>query len=300
MDYYTDQNDLKKMDGVPSKGPGLNSGTSKAKVMDIFVSSIIKIKNLAKLSMENTNSGFIKYVIFISLLCGLISFAVPTASKLVSFGGLNKLFTKTIPAFSVKDGTLMAERKFEIKLSSATIMMDTTINEFRRDDFDYPGIFVTLGSKRIKMISYPNVSDPESYNEVYSFAIRDVLIEGFNNQKLASMSVIFYITMIIIFIFTCLFAAIRYVFFAGVLCIFTRTSTALCKLPMTLRDTFHLNLYAQTISIILVNANEAIGFINPIITSFAGIVITIFVINRALKPHMPNFDEMMDNFNNEE
>ena len=293
MNYFTDQNNLNVGSINPQK-PDLNKDEKKIGIMDVFVTSIAKVSKLAEMCISNT-SRFILYVVYIAILVGFTSFLVPTASKIVSFGGFHNLFNNVMPQFSVDDGILTADKKFEFKMSTSTILIDTTIPEFTADDFEYSGIFIAFGQKKLKMISFMNVDDKSTYSEIYSFNIGDVLMNGFSNKTLSNMTIVFYIVLIIMFIFTSIFAALRYLLFAAILCIFTRTSTALCKLPMTLRHTFHLNFYAQTISIILVNINEAAGyFVGPIISSVIGVVITIFVINRALAPHMPDIDEMMN------
>ena len=118
MEFYTDQNDLNKLDKYtpPQKEPDKGHEG----VLDIFVASIIRIKTLAKISVENS-SKFLGYVIFMALFVSLMAFAVPTASRIYSFGGFSKLFREGFPAFSVSDGTLTAEKKFEMSLSNADI-----------------------------------------------------------------------------------------------------------------------------------------------------------------------------------
>ena len=58
----------------------------KAGIMDIFMVSLIRAKELALVSVKSS-SRFIGYVIFMSFLVSLMIFAVPTASKIASFGG---------------------------------------------------------------------------------------------------------------------------------------------------------------------------------------------------------------------
>ena len=79
---------------------------------------------------------------------------------------------------------------------------------------------------------------------------------------------------------------------------FTRSTTAISKLKMTMKDSFQFCFYAQTISIVLVTANEAGGSLIPsLFMSLIGIFITIAVIMSAIKPHLPDIDEFLDGLN---
>ena len=98
----------------------------KAGIMDIFMVSLIRAKELALVSVKSS-SRFIGYVIFMSFLVSLMIFAVPTASKITSFGGFKNLFMNKVPAFEYTDGTLTADKAFEMKLSNVNIIMDTNI-----------------------------------------------------------------------------------------------------------------------------------------------------------------------------
>ena len=294
MNYYTNENDLNKFNGyMPNHD---NKNKSSISVLEMFVTSIIRIKQLAKLSIENS-SRFVWYVIFMALLYSIMSFAVPTASRIYSFGGFTKLFTDGIPKISVNDGVLTADKKFEMSLSNADIILDTGKNSFTRDDFDTSGVYIAIGSRNIKMISYVETEDSSSYNEIYSYPIGMVLPNGTDNDVLRSIAPVFYIMLFVIFVIEAVVAAVKYLFFALLYAFFTRSTTAISKLNMTMKDSFHLCFYAQTISIILVTLNEVSGhFIPSLIMSIAGIFITIAVIMSAIKPHLPDIDEFLDNF----
>ena len=294
MEFYTDQNDLNKLDKYtpPQKEPDKGHEG----VLDIFVASIIRIKTLAKISVENS-SKFLGYVIFMALFVSLMAFAVPTASRIYSFGGFSKLFREGFPAFSVSDGTLTAEKKFEMSLSNADILIDTSKNAFYQADFDTTGVYIAFGSKNVKMVTYVKTENSTSYNEVYSYPISMVLPDGVDNSTLEKMAPLFYITMFFLFAIQAAVSAVKYLFLAVLYALFTRTSTAICKLNMTFKDAFHFCFYAQTIAIILVTANIATGEMIPsFVMTIIGMVITVAVIMSAIKPHMPDIDEYLDKY----
>ena len=128
MNYYTNENDLNKYN---SYIPNRDNNKNNISVLEMFVTSIIRIKQLAKLSVENS-SRFVLYVIFMALLVSIMSFAVPTASRIYSFGGFSKLFTEGIPKIEVKDDIFT---KFTIlitkflPLSPNIILLDSPTKE---------------------------------------------------------------------------------------------------------------------------------------------------------------------------
>ena len=298
MEYFTDQNDLNKLDGFSSKGPNQNphSKNIKYSVLDIFVTSIVKIKSLAQMCVDNS-SGFMLYVIFISILVAVMSYGVPAASRISSFGGFKNLFSSTLPAFSYNNGVLEADKKFEMKLSSCYVELDSSIDEFRRENFDSAGIYITFAKRRVKMISYLDTENKESYYEIYSIKNEAMFWDGFSNRDLINMIPSIYIMMAISGVFVALVSALKCLFVAMMLTMFYRTTTQIIKLPMTLGDTYHLCFYSQTISILLVNTNAAVGYyVSSFFASIVGVIISAIVVKKALAPHMPDIDEIMDNF----
>ena len=177
---------------VELKGP-------KASIMDIFMISLIKTKELAETSVKNS-SRFIAYVIFISVLVATMTFAVPSASKISSFRGFRNLFMNKVPAFEMTDAGLVSDKKFEMKLSNVTILMDTELDQFRFGDFKREGAYIAIGSKYTKMITITDIEDDSSYNETYSYPNNLLFPTGFNNSDLVKMIPGFYISLIFIYV----------------------------------------------------------------------------------------------------
>ena len=88
MEYFTNQNDLNKLDSISPKKPDGSENKPKMNVLDVFVMSTLRIKKLVEVSINNS-SRFISYAIFISILSAMMSFAVPLASRISTFGGFN-------------------------------------------------------------------------------------------------------------------------------------------------------------------------------------------------------------------
>ena len=274
---------------VELKGP-------KASIMDIFIISLIKTRELAETSVKNS-SRFIAYVIFISVLVATMTFAVPSASKISSFKGFRNLFMNKVPAFEMTDAGLVADKKFEMKLSNVTILMDTELDQFRFGDFEREGVYIAIGSKYTKMLTITDIEDDSSYNETYVYPNNMLFPTGFSNSDLVKMIPGFYISLVFIYAMLAVFAAVKYILAAVIYAVVTRSLTAISKLPMTFTDALHMCFYAETFGILIVNINSALGYlISPLIVSAAGIIITVFIIHKAMGPHMPDVDDILDKF----
>ncbi len=269
---------------------------SKASIMDIFIISLIKTRELAETSVKNS-SRFIAYVIFISVLVATMTFAVPSASKISSFKGFRNLFMNKVPAFEMTDAGLVADKKFEMKLSNVTILMDTELDQFRFGDFEREGVYIAIGSKYTKMLTITDIEDDSSYNETYVYPNNMLFPIGFSNSDLVKMIPGFYISLVFIYAMLAVFAAVKYILAAVIYAVVTRSLTAISKLPMTFTDALHMCFYAETFGILIVNINSALGYlISPLIVSAAGIIITVFIIHKAMGPHMPDVDDILDKF----
>ena len=274
---------------VELKGP-------KASIMDIFMISLIRTRELAETSVKNS-SRFIAYVIFISVLVATMTFAVPSASKISSFKGFRNLFMNKVPAFEMTDAGLVADKKFEMKLSNVTILMDTELDQFRFGDFEREGVYIAIGSKYTKMLTITDIEDDSSYNETYVYPNNMLFPIGFSNSDLVKMIPGFYISLVFIYAMLAVFAAVKYILAAVIYAVVTRSLTAISKLPMTFTDALHMCFYAETFGILIVNINSALGYlISPLIVSAAGIIITVFIIHKAMGPHMPDVDDILDKF----
>gem|GEM_PF-2192328 len=270
-------------------------------VMDIFMISLIRVKELAETSVKSA-SKFVNYVVFISLFVALIVFGVPTASKIFSFGGFYKLFTSTMPQFEMgEDKKLVSDKRFEMNISNVTIIMDTSIDTFVFGDFEEEGLYIAIGAGKTKMIQLYDVNDDSSYNEIYNYPNEVLFNKGFNNQTLVSMIPLFYVMLFVSFCIVATYFAAKYLVLAVIFAIVSRSLTNISKLPMTFRDSFRMCFYSQTISIILVNVNASVGyFVGPLIMSIIGIIITTVIIHMAMGPHMPDIDDILDKFHDDD
>ena len=281
MDTIAENNNLK-----PDK---------KITIMDIFMISLVKTRELAITSVRTSTSKFVAYVIFLSLFAGLVSFGVPSVSKVASFGGFSTLFENKVPTFEMKDGMLKADKQFKMNISKGTILINTDIDRFKFEDFEKEGVYIAIGSRYTKMVAITDIKDKDSYNEIYSYNNQALFVDGFNNDMLVKMVPFFYIMLFMTYLVISLMKGIKYLLLAVLLTVSSLSLLKVSKLDMSLKDAFRLSFYAQTFSIILVNINEGVGYlVSSLVASVIGVIITVVNIHKAMGPHMPDIDEFMN------
>lgn len=268
------------------------------KLMDVFVNSIIKPKELVNVTLE-TRNRFKRYLVFISILVTFMVLVIPVACRVISFGGFEKLFTETMPQISMSDGKLTADKRFEMNLGYADVLIDTNISEYKFENFTTEGYFIAIGSQTTKLVRVGDKKDPESYSVIYAYSNAELFPEGFNNEYLVKLIPIIYIGFIFALAIMALVTGLRYWFFALIYAFLSRSLTSIIKVEMTFKDAIHLCFYAQTIAILFTNMNTAVGyFVYPTFASILGVIITVVVIHKAVRPHMPTLDELMNNMKN--
>lgn len=268
------------------------------KLLDVFVNSIIRPKALVDVTIE-TRNRFKRYVVFISIFVTLMIFVIPVMCRIISFGGFNKLFTETMPEIRMNDGKLEADKKFEMNLGYADILIDTTISEYKFDNFTTEGYFIAIGSDTTKFVRVGDKKDPESYSVIYAYKNSELFPSSFNNAFLVKCIPVLYIAFFFTFAVLALITGLRYMLFAVIYAFLSRSLTTIIKVQMSFKDAIHLCFYAQTIAILFTNMNTAIGYIvYPTFASIIGVIITVVVIHKAVRPHMPSLDELMNNMKN--
>ena len=265
------------------------------KLMDVFVNSILRPKELVNVTIQ-TKDRFKRYLFFLSLLVTVMVFVIPVACRIISFGGFNKLFTETMPEISMNDGKLEADKRFEMNLGYADILIDTNLSEYKFEDFTTEGYFIAIGSDTTKFVRVGDKKDADSYSVIYAYSNAELFPNGFNNQFLVKCIPLIYIAFVFAFFLLAAITGLRYWFFAVVYAFLSRSLTAIIKVQITFKDAIHLCFYAQTIAILLINMNTAVGYmVYPTFASIIGVIITVVVIHKAVRPHMPSLDELMNN-----
>lgn len=244
--------------------------------------SIVSPKHLVGLSMLRVGK-FVRYVILLCFLVTMMTSIVPTAATIASFGGFGKLFRERMPEFTVQNGELHADGTFTLSLAGYQILMDTSENAVSQDKYQGSFMTIAIGKKRVQVA----VSQNGLTEIAIDRAVSDFFEDGFNREKLISAIPGFYIGLGVTCLISMLWIAIKYL---AASLIYMLLSSALARhtgLPLTRGNVFRLCFYAQTIGILLVNLNDALGVLLPsLIVSIVGIFISFRWIFKSFAPHL--------------
>ena len=223
-------------------------------------------------------SRFVVFTIVLSLVLGIVSFAVPTSSVIAGFGGFTKLFQKNVGTFTFSDGVLNAEKKFEMTVGLYHIMIDTEQETVSTDDMTKEGMYIAFGSKTLRMTMVAN-------GQVMDYDVSplsNILIEGFNTEQLVQMIPFIYTYIVTaFFVIACSFF-LKYGLYALILGIYINAINKNNNLGLTFGKVFMLCFYGQTLGIILSNFNAALGLLPELIVNIISIFISFNMITTAV------------------
>lgn len=233
-----------------------------------------RYKDMIKLKTKRA----VLFIVVMMFVLGIVTFAVPTGAYITGFGGFEKLFSQKMGTISYKDGTLAIDRPFEMVISNAHILIDTETETVTDDKMNKDGAYFAIGSKsvRLSIVSDRRVSDYKT------IPLNGLLPDGLDNNMLVSYIPGIYVYLVIIFIATCAGFFIKYGFLALVFSICINSMNKRMELGLTYGQVFMLCFYGQTLGMILVNFNAAIGLLPAIIVSMIGIFISIHMITLSV------------------
>ena len=242
----------------------------KCSVIEQLRISIVSAKQLVGLS-ELKVSRFVRYVILLCFLVSIMLTVVPAAATIASFGGFSKLFNERMPAFEVKNGEFRVEEPFSLVIGSCEIVMNSAEDTVAQDKFLGKLVTIAIGKKRMQVVLSQNGLSEVALDQPISAYFED----GFDKSMLNEAIPGFYIAIGIMTLFTMLWTAIRYCLAALIYMLLSWALVKQTNLDLNKGNVFRLCFYAQTIGILLVNLNQATGYLIPsFIVSIIGIFIT--------------------------
>lgn len=219
-----------------------------------------------------------KFIIFLVLILGVVTFAVPTSAFIAGFGGFEKLFKQRIGNIEYSNGELMADRKFDISFQGVYFIMDTSEDEVAPEKLTKDGITVSFGRKMLKMTMVSGSKKLDYQRIGYS----GLLPEGLNNEKLCEFIPAIYIYFVLAFISICIGFFIKYSLFALVLGLAVNSMNKKLEIGLSFGQCFMLCIYGQTLGIILSNFNLALNFLPSFLVSIVAVIISLNMITSAL------------------
>jgi hypothetical protein len=233
---------------------------------------------------EVTKKTFVKYVIFLSLLISVIIYLIPSIATVAGFGGFRSLFMEKMPAFKYENGTLTAERKFDMVVSGYHLYVDTSQSEVSPSSLPSNGMYLAFGSKTVSFIVVQKNAVNDFSNILYKINNKEMFVDGMDNASFAEASNTFYISSFMFTLFYALFMALKYILLAMIY-----TGILWVAYKVSIKNIYefeacHISFYAQTIGILFVSINKALGYMIPsMLASIAGIFITFKLISYTLR-----------------
>ncbi len=280
MDYYNElqKNPIEEFEGYePKRDPGRDYKLLEE--LRIALSIPSRLKELMSVSKKS----FRRYVIFIGLLASIIVYLIPSAANIAGFGGFRHLFLEKIPAFKYENGSLKAEKKFDMMISGYHIYIDTDQEEVEPSTLPSNGMYLTFGSKYVNFALVEKSAVNDFSTTLYKMDNSGFFNEGMSNQQFAEASGGFYISIIVISIISALGMIIKYLFLAFIYTVILLIPYKIAIKNIYMDEAFKISFYAQTIGILISCINTSLGSILPqMLVSVVGIFITFRLIKYTL------------------
>lgn len=252
-----------------------NKNAEKLSVSEQIVYAVAKPSKYGEL-LAQPKGSFIKFVILMMLILSIVTFAIPTAALIASFGGFEKLITEHMPRMSSKDGNLHIDEPFDLNLNEYKIVIDTSEPTVSDAKLDKQGMYIAVGSETIRIA----VSLGDSVMDYRTASFKGMLADDFSNEKLTSIVPPIYIALVFTFISMAVVFFVKYAFYSMLLYLVFSPIIKMNELDYRFGDFFRLAFYAQTLGYVLVNFNDALR--QPI-PYFIMSVIAVFVTFGILK-----------------
>ena len=233
-----------------------------------------KYKEMIKLK----TSRFVGFTIVLMLVLGIVTFVVPAGAYITGFGGFEKLFANKMSRIEFKNGTLSIENPFNISIEGMNIIIDTETETVPDEKMTKNGAYIALGSKNMRMAIVTG-KDILNYQVV---SLNKFLPEGLNNEMLTSFIPWIYVYLVLAFLVTCIGFFLKYGLMALLFSIVINSMNKRMELGLSYGQVFAICFYGQTLAMILVNFNSAIGFLPAILVSLAGIFISANMITLSI------------------
>ena len=231
--------------------------------LSIAVSSPKNYKQLVKLK----TGRLVWFVVIISFLLAFIEFGIDAIFWVGKVGGLRNLITNKIPAFTYHDNKLDMEHDMQLEIGNATLYINTENASVDLDSMDSDGVYIAIGSENIVM---GMVSDGKGYDYMETPLKYMFLPDGFNNSKLAVLTPVFYMYMVIMFIAVMVAAA-------------GNRLARILNTGLSYGKVFTICVYAQTLAVFIMSVNTALGYLlSSFVVWIIALVVSMVFMNKAI------------------
>ena len=231
--------------------------------LSIAVSSPKNYKQLVKLK----TGRLVWFVVIISFLLAFIEFGIDAIFWVGKVGGLRNLITNKIPAFTYHDNKLDMEHDMQLEIGNATLYINTENASVDLDSMETDGVYIAIGSENIVM---GMVSDGKGYDYMETPLKYMFLPDGFNNSKLAVLTPVFYMYMVIMFIAVMVASA-------------GNRLARILNTGLSYGKVFTICVYAQTLAVFIMSVNTALGYLlSSFVVWIIALVVSMVFMNKAI------------------
>ena len=233
-----------------------------------------KYKELIELRARRS----VLYVLVIVLVLGLATYAVPTAAVIAGFGGMEKLFTKTMAPMSYDGESLSIEKPFKMALDGTIVIIDSTYYTVPDQDLKLDGTYLTVGSKNMRMVT---IFGGEVWMD-YVIPLDQILAPGFSNESLVGLIPALYVSLFLCFLFMSLLFFLKYGLYALILTIMFRSMNKQLNLGLSYGQVYMICFYGMSLGMLITNFNAAIGLLSPFLVSMVTVFVSIHFMTTAM------------------
>lgn len=233
--------------------------------------------------IEMPKKKFVKFVVIVMLIIGLVGYAVPAGAFVSSFGGFERLFSVKMKPFEVKDGKLNIEKPFNLSFGDYTFTVDTEDKFVAKSKLDHDGINIAIGSEYLVLC----LVSEDDVNTVQKIRISELFADGFNNASLVKAIPFVYAYLVVGFLGATLGCFLKYAFWAILLAWLISPINQAINAGLSYGKRFVLCFYGETFAMVLTNFMAALG-VSGILIDIAGVFVTLTSIMTALKTYDTN------------
>ena len=226
---------------------------------------------------------FKRFIAIILFLVTLMVVGLQMIIFIINVGGFKNFFTNKMPEFEVKDGQLISEGTFDIKVGEIRVLFDPTVESISSSDLKDGYTYITIGRNKINVLTQ---GANGRYFSTFSQNISSVFPNGTNNKSLAKLTPAIYLGLIFSFIIRMLLFLLKYWILSFIYGFYAKGLNLATGNIHSDAEMTRLCLVAQTLGIFLVNINKAVGTPVP---AFLMSIIGIFLTIRRISLYFSNY-----------
>ena len=223
--------------------------------------------------LDLSRKRFIKFFSIILFLVTLMIVGLNIIVFIINVGGFGNFFRNKMPEFEVKNGQIISEGNFDIRMGEFRILFDPSESAVSVSKLKDGYTYVTIGREKVNILTQ---GANGRYFSTFNQSVSSVLPDGLNNRRLAKITPMIYIGLIISFVIRMGLFFLKYWILSFIYGFYARGLNMATGNIHSDQEITRLCLVAQTLGILLVNINKAVGTPIPgFLMSIVGIFLTI-------------------------